>query len=163
MIKEMREDSITVSTKLIKTMLEEMVNVKCPANLNVLTSHLVTRDSSSVDFMLSISRMSQEFIPLEKGDYCIAPYPDYFIDEKFNLDIVKELGLYPGPGLLYAVVVNDTTWANTYNKYSPQLKIDFLVHDEHSKLQKIETTIDHLSLTRIDKESILYFKRHGKD
>jgi len=143
-------------------MLEELITINCDDNLDIVSGHLVTKCTDSIDFILRVSKLKEKFVPLQPGDYCVLPYPEY-IEDKFDLDTLKELGLHPKSGYLYGKVINDDSWSSDYNMYSAKLKVNVLIHNEEKKLNYAEHVLDHLSLVKVDKESIKYFNRHGNN
>lgn len=99
------------------------------------------------------------------NDYVKVEPDSYNVDKKFNLDILKEMGLLSDDNMIYARIIKDDGWSSEYNPFYGRVKVAYLYHDKNNKLIEHQDSVSTSELVKVNKDDILYFKnlKDGKN
>lgn len=153
-------ESFTLDGKSAKKLLNGLFKNNYNLNIDTIKDLIFNSiDSKSIEHVLCLMFMEEEYKVLDKGDYFMTLPEKYDQGSEFEVDILIDMGLYHSSGKVYGIVKDDNSWdEKTYNPLYSRLKVDLLYHDDKGKLKKVEKSINPLSLKKIAKTRIPYYK-----
>ena len=133
---------------------------KNPKNLPLIAELLVEGlTESNLEALLNLMMMRDAYKKLSIDDYCVVTPPSYHQGEKFEFDILKDMGLLAKDNKVYCKIIGDTSWSNNlFNPFHSLIKVDLLYHDKNKKLIKCDHSFNPFDLKKVSKKSIAYFK-----
>lgn len=123
-------------------------------------------DSDSMEYILDMLSDDKPLTLINRGDYIKTEIESYHAKTYFNYDTLKEMGLIcPETDMVYAQVIEDGSYSSKYNPYYGTLRVKLLYHDDKNKINYHEHKVNTLSVTKISKSDIGYFKslENGKN
>lgn len=158
--------SYRISKKTVTNIFTDLLEKKC-VNKDLAIDGIVHMiNDSAMEYILDLLSRKDKVKLIQPKDYVKLEIITYHIDKKFNYDVLSEMGLLcTETNSVYGRVVGDSSWGSDYNPYYGSLKIAMFYHDDDGKLKEYEETINTVSVTRIKKEDIPYFKslENGKN
>jgi len=122
-------------------------------------------NESSIETLTTLLLTEKEYIPLKVGDYVKVKVPSYHAGSEFEPDIMVDMGLMKVEeiNICYGIVRDDTSWSNekTFNPFYSSLKVDLLYHNSDKELKYHEITVSPMSISKIAKGHIKYFKKQN--
>lgn len=123
-------------------------------------------DSDSLEYILDMLSDDKPLQLINRGDYIKTDIDSYHAKNYFNYDTLKEMGLVcPDTDQVYAIVTEDGSYSSNYNPYYGSVRIKYLYHDDEGNLKYHEDKVNTLSVTKINRDDIAYFKslENGKN
>lgn len=154
---------VEISKHAVEGLLKDLISKDSVRNCDNVTHvrHILVNnmDESVIESVVSLMLMENAYKPLAVGDYCRLVAPNYHQGNKFESDILEDLGLLHKSGDVYAQVVSDTSWTGKgFNPFYTRIKVNLLYHDADKQLKFHEDTFSPFDLKKISKGSIKYFK-----
>lgn len=156
---------VEISKQAIKGLLKDLVrkdSVRNYENFGHVRDILVSNmDESVIESIITLMLMEEVYRPLAVGDYCRLTPPSYHTGDKYEPDVLEDLGLLHKSGDVYGVVLADTSWTKkTFDPFHHRLKVNLLYHDTDKQLKCYEDTFSPFDLKKMPKGSIKYFKNN---
>lgn len=132
-------------------------NVYCNLNFEHITSLMTTNVSDNVlELALELMFKKEPYELVYPGDLVKLKPVRYYEGDKYEKDVLKDMGLLSDEGMIYAKVISDSNWSSSaeYNPLYSQLKIKVLFHDEDKNIR-----YEDISTSPLDLEK-LYGKEH---
>lgn len=158
--------SYRISKKTVTNIFTELLEKKCVNKDLAIDAIVYLINDSSMEYLLDLLSRKDKAQLIQPKDYIKLEILTHHIDKKFNYDILSEMGLLcTETNSVYGRVIGDSSWGSDYNPYYGSLKVALLYHDDEGKMTMFEETINTVSVTRIKKENIPYFKslENGKN
>ena len=148
---------------ILKHAMDDKNNQNYGHALRLIKANLTTE---ALELLLDLLSSESLYKPLQAGDYVMVEMDSWHAKNHFNYDTLKEMGLVcPKTDMVYAKILKDGSWSSGFNPYYGTMKVEYLYHDDEGKLKYHEHLVNTVSVTKIDKLDIPYFKNlnHGKN
>jgi|TARA_R110002049_G_scaffold94590_1_gene232718 hypothetical protein len=149
-----------ISSIALNKLLERIMNVVGHMNNDHIFTILMNDLSDHAkESIIHLAHMDEEYSPLQIGDYCVVKPLSYHVGSDFEWDVLDDLKLNPGNGLVYCIVKGDDNWSSSeeYNPFASRLKVELMYHDSDNNLKYVEQTFNPMELRRVDTDDIKYF------
>ena len=106
-----------------------------------------------------------EYKKLKIGDHVKIKPPSYHKSQKYEVDILHDIGLLPvEPDYVYGIVTGDTSWSSDkpFNPFYSRIKVDLMYHGPTKELLYEEFEVNPLHCIKTTKASIQYYKKNKK-
>lgn len=154
----MSNNKYKISENIMHGILQNVLQVKNTPNretiYNILNNELSEHGKEAI---LHLALTDEYYKPVEIGSYVTLNPPTYHAGEKFEWDILKDMGLYAGNNQVYAKVLGDSSWGDKFNPFYSHIKLALMYHDDEKKLNEIEYQASPLDLTVVNVDTIKYF------
>lgn len=120
--------------------------------------YLINNHSEDVEFMINM--LTEDNIQLfNRNDYFKTQINKKDLDELYNYDKLKDLGLLSEDDMLYGQVKNVDTWRDIDINYAINLKVIIFCHTNDGKeISFWEDTVNTLDIIKVKRSDIPYFK-----
>lgn len=156
---------ITISKRTNFNLLKNALN-NPKIKKDLFVQLIMTKVSGSYEMEYLLHLLYEESAELlYPNDYVKIEPEAYHTDKKFNLDVLKEMGLLSDDNMVYARIIKDDGWSSNYDPFYGKVKIAYFYHDENNRLIEFEESANTSELIKISKDDILYFKnlKDGKN
>jgi len=148
-----------INESIVENILHNVLLPQSPHNsehiFNILMREL---PDHAKEIILHLSLAKENYSPVVIGDYIKLVPPSYHVGSNYEWDILEDMGLSPGDGMVYGKVVGDTSWGNDkFNPFYSNLKVELLYHDEEKKLKMFDFQAEPMELTKVSAADIKYF------
>jgi len=132
---------------------------------NALQVILNDLDETAIETVATLMLKEEPYDVLSIGDYVEVEPPKYHPGSEFEEDVLSDMGLIKETGnpMVYALVIDDTSWSSSSNKlfnpFHSTIKVHLLYHDSMRKIKMVEYAISPLYVKKIDKFDIEYFRQ----
>lgn len=120
--------------------------------------YLINNHSEDVEFMMNM--LTEDNIQLfNRNDYFKTEINKKDLDELYNFDRLKDLGLLSEDNMLYGQVITVDTWRDIDINYAISLKVKIFCHTNDGKeISFWEDTVNTLDIIKVKRSDIPYFK-----
>ena len=154
----MSKNKYKISENIMHGILQNVLEVKRTPNRDVIYSILNDELSDHAkEAILHLSLTEDYYEPVKIGSYVTLEPPTYHAGEKFEWDVLKDMGLTPDNNLVYAKVIGDSSWGDKFNPFYSHIKVLLMYHDDDKKLKEEEYQVSPLDLTVVNVDTIKYF------
>jgi hypothetical protein len=148
-----------INQNIVENILQNVLEPKSPHNsehiFNILMRELPDHAKESI---LHLSLTKEDYTPVKIGDYVKLEVPSYHSGQEYEWDILEDMGLWPGGGMVYGKVTGDSSWGNDkFNPFYSNIKLELLYHDKDKKLRLYDHSAEPMSLIKVSESDIKYF------
>lgn len=147
----------TISEQTLRKLFIKTLNDKS-CDKNILIDILFNSSDIKYDLVYILDLLNSEKPELFNLNDFIKVEPEiYHVDNVFNIDVLKDMGLMSDDNMVYGEIMGDDGWDGNFNPYKGKMKVDLFYHDEEKKLERKRYTLNTELLIKIDKSEIKYF------
>lgn len=158
--------SYQISKKTITNIFTDLLEKKSVNKALAIEAIISHVNDYALEYIIDMLSSKDKVELIQVKDYVKVPVNTYHVDRHFNYDVLNEMGLLcEETGSVYGRVTGDASWNNDYNPFYGRVKLILFYHDEKGELIEYEETVNTLSVTKVNKLDIPYFKslEHGKN
>jgi hypothetical protein len=149
----MGKKTYTLTANVVQDHLMGLFNIDKlgnPKNIKHVSDLMLTLPEHSINTILMISMIKEEYIPLKIGNY-VTYQPSEYSSSYGDRDILMDKGLMTQDGYIYGIVKMDGSWNQSaeFDPYHVNMKISFFVWKE-GKLTNYEDNTPTFDLKIID-------------
>jgi len=146
------------TASLLRALVSEAA-IKNKENSNLLFDKIFkSLDEYQISSIITLMLSEEPYKALSLGDYVIVKPPRYHKGDKYEEDILKDLGLLHKSGKVYGHVIGDASWNGEFDPLSNRIKVHLLYHNADKELEVYEDSYNPFELKRVTKNSIKYYK-----
>lgn len=147
----------TISEQTLRKLFIKALNDKT-CNKDILIDILFSSGDLKYDLVYILDLLNSEKPELfALNDFIKVEPESYHIDNIFNLDVLKDMGLWSDDNMVYGQIMGDDGWGSSFNPYKGKMKVDLFYHNEEKILEKKTYTLNTETLIKVDKSEIEYF------
>jgi len=138
-------------TNIVSTLFSEN-NVYCNLNFKHIRTLITKHMSDTVlEHAVELMLRKQPYELVYPGDLVKLKPLSYYQGSKYEIDVLKDMGLLSDEGMIYGKVISDSNWSSSteYNPLYSQLKVNVLFHDEEKDIKYEEISISPLDLEKL--------------
>jgi hypothetical protein len=143
----------TLTANVVQDHLRSLFNVDKlgnQKNIKHVSDLMLTLPEHSINAILMISMIKEEYIPLKAGSY-VMYQPSEYTSSYGDRDVLMDKGLMTHDGYVYGIVEKDGSWNNNeqFDPYYVNMKVKFFVWGD-KKIGHYEDSVPTLDLKIID-------------
>lgn len=147
----------TISEQTLRKLFIKTLNDKS-CDKNILIDILFNSSDIKYDLVYILDLLNSEKPELFNLNDFIKVEPEiYHVDNVFNIDVLKDMGLMSDDNMVYGQIMGDDGWDGNFNPYKGKMKVDLFYHDEEKNFERKRYTLNTELLIKIDKSEIKYF------
>ena len=150
-----------ISEKVMENILSNAISIKSkePQNYEHMFKILMDNlNDTAKESIVHLSLIEEVYNPVTLNGYVKLIPPSYHKSDKYEEDILQDMGLYAGHGMVYAKVIGDTSWGSEpFNPFYNSIKIEFIYHNKEKQLEMYEHSCSPLELIAVSVDDIKYF------
>lgn len=150
-----------ISEKVMENILSNAISIKSkePQNYEHMFKILMDNlNDTAKESIVHLSLIEEVYKPVTLNGYVKLIPPNYHKSDKYEEDILKDMGLYAGDGMVYAKVIGDSSWgSNPFNPFYSTINIEFMYHNKDKQLEMYEYSCSPLELISVSVDDIKYF------
>ena len=148
----MANDNYKIAKTAVRDLLSTLVNTKEIGNINNkkhLIDLLLTLPEDSINALLSISILKDEYIPIIINDMVKFKTPSY--SSVYDHDIMIDKGMMTHDGKIFGTVIGDGSWSDNgdFNPYYGTMKVNVFIW-KNGKVDIYEDNVSTFELEIID-------------
>lgn len=158
--------SYTISKKTITNIFTDLLEKKSVNKALAIEAIITHVNDYALEYIIDMLSSKDKVELIQIKDYVKVPINTYHVDRHFNYDVLNEMGLLcEETGSVYGRVTGDASWNSDYNPFYGRLKVALFYHDKEGQFMEYEESINTVSVTKLNKLDIPYFKglEHGKN
>jgi hypothetical protein len=154
---------MNIDKKIVSRLITKLINpdqVYTTDNVDHIAEVIINNmDEHAQECILHLMLSDKKYKPVKIGDYVMFEPASYHKGSEYELDVLIDMGLYPGNGQVYGKVTGHSSWGiGDFHPFSSRIKVNALYHSQDKELKEVEVEIHPLKLTRITKSKIKYYK-----
>jgi hypothetical protein len=153
---------IEIPKKATASLLRDLISeasIRNKQNTSLVFNKLFkSLDEYQISSIITLMLSEEPYKALSLGDYVTVKPPNYHKGDKYEEDILKDLGLLHKSGKVYGHVIGDGSWNGEFDPLSNRIKVHLLYHNADKELEVYEDSFNPFELKRITKNSIKYYK-----
>lgn len=147
----------TISEQTLRKLFIKTLNDKS-CDKNILIDILFNSSDIKYDLVYILDLLNSEKPELfNLNDFIKVEPESYHVDNVFNIDVLKDMGLMSDDNMVYGQIMGDDGWDGNFNPYKGKMKVDLFYHDEEKNFERKRYTLNTELLIKIDKSEIKYF------
>ena len=159
--------SFRISQKTAVNIFTELLK-KNGTNKQMAIEAIVTHiNDSALEYIMDLLSAPEKMELVYPNEYVRVPIKQYHVNNKFDYDVLKEMGLLcEETNSVYGRINGDSSWSSEYNPYYGSLKVALFYHDKDNQISEYEETINTSEVVKVKKNEIPYFKsleQNGKN
>lgn len=122
-------------------------------------------NTTEVELLVHMFFSKAKYKPFFKGCFVLVTPKSYWEGDKYQVDKLKDRGLYSDDGRIYGKIVADNSWdAEKFNPYYYEFKINIFLLDEHDQVTEVteEMKATELELLPGGQKDIKWFNAHSQ-
>ena len=155
---------IEIPKKVTASLLRDLISeapIRNKSNSNLIFDKIFkSLDEYQISSIITLMLSEEPYKALSLNDYVIVKPPNYHKGDKYEEDVLKDIGLLHKSGKVYGNVIGDGSWNGDFDPLSARIKVHLLYHNADKKLEVYEDSYSPFELKRVSKN--LYFKFRNK-
>jgi hypothetical protein len=153
-------NKLNITEEVLNKLIENVLNVQCEHNSQHIVQILLRElPDYTKESILHLACVGKKYEPVYPGDYVKVEPPNYHAGSEFEWDVLTDLKLNPGDGMVYGLVEDDCSWSSDkkYNPFYSMIKVSLMYHDKQSEMKFLEYDFSPVDLIKVAEEDIKYF------